>query len=206
MSKIGFIFSKKDLKINHDKFGCGKHNVLFVTGIFGAGKTYVGRQYSKNLGAIHINQDWLGWAESYHCEHSKFFNKMFQNLYPGSKKYFDKNSKNYQKHKAKRCEYRVLWDSMIVGYAKKNPNKLFVLEGSDLYGHSSLKMMMGEPLIIKRTSVLKCMLNMIKRRGPDGSFLKRYLDIQRLHKKLNLTLRNERKRCNEFIKNVLTSA
>ncbi|MCL2629802.1 MAG: hypothetical protein FWD33_03940 [Alphaproteobacteria bacterium] len=202
MGKIGFILSKKDLKLNYDKFGKSE-NVLFVTGIFGAGKTYTGQQYSKNFGAIHISQDWLGWAECYDCKHSRLFKKMFYDLYPTSKKYFDKNSKNYQKYKTNRIKFRPLWDDMIVRYAKKNPNKLFVLEGSDLYSHSNMEMMAGKPLIIKRTSLLKCMANMIKRKGPEGSFFKRYSDIQKLHKKLGLTLREERKRCNYFIKKMV---
>jgi len=203
MKSIGFIFSKKDLKLNYDKFGKGE-NVLFVTGIFGSGKTYTGRQYAKTSGAIHVTQDWLGWAECYNCEYSRFFNKMFYDAYPESKKYFDKDSKNHQKYKAERRKYRILWDDMIVKHANKNPDKLFVLEGSDLYSHSKIEMMIGKPIIIKRTSLLKCMIRMVKRRGPDGSFLKRYIDIQRLHKKLNLTLRDERKKCNDFIKEYLT--
>jgi len=200
MKKSPMLFSRKEIKLNFEKYGHDE-NVLFITGIFGAGKTYLGKHFAETLGAIHINQDWLGWSECYDCETSKFFLAMFRALYPESIKCYDKQSPHYDNLRIERRKYRPLFDKMIVDYAKENTDKLFVLEGSDLYYHSDISIMIGKPLIIKRTSVFHAMCRMIKRRGKgEGNWWTRFWNIQRLHKRLGLSLRTERKRLNKFIK------
>ncbi len=62
--KIGLIFSKKDYLYNINNYG-KNYNLLFITGLVGAGKSTISKKISKKTNAIILSQDWLAWSEVY---------------------------------------------------------------------------------------------------------------------------------------------
>lgn len=59
MNKISFIFNRKILKYNFDRFGLN-NNILYVTGLSGSGKTTLAKDFSCEYNAILFELDTLG--------------------------------------------------------------------------------------------------------------------------------------------------
>ena len=62
--KIGLLFSKKDYLYNVDNYG-KTYNLLFITGLVGAGKSTISKELSKEKEITILSQDWLTWSEVY---------------------------------------------------------------------------------------------------------------------------------------------
>lgn len=56
--KIGLLFSKKDYLYNVDNYG-KTYNLLFITGLVGAGKSTISKELSKEKEITILSQDWL---------------------------------------------------------------------------------------------------------------------------------------------------
>lgn len=54
--KIGLVFSRKDYVYNIDNYG-KDYNLLFVTGMVGAGKSTISREISSKYNATILSQD-----------------------------------------------------------------------------------------------------------------------------------------------------
>ncbi len=152
-----------DLTFNLDKFGT-TDNVIFITGLYGAGKTYTAERLAQQHHALHLRQDWLCWSEQYDSPESKFFVKLFQELHPETRAYFAKQQWRTHVDHATMQKYRQAYDQMILDHIAANPQQLFIYEGSELFARmNNLHFLQGRPLIIKRTSVHQSFLNLKQR-------------------------------------------
>lgn len=66
-------------------------------------------------------------------------------------------------NKEERQKIRKDYNNFLIHYSLNNPNKLFIIEGIDIYKVLSFKDLIGRGFIIKGSSVLRCFLRRYKR-------------------------------------------
>lgn len=166
--KVGKWLTKPDLTFNLEQFG-KTDNVLFITGLYGAGKSFTAENLAHQYQATHLRQDWLTWSHEYNSPESRFFVQLFQQKFPETRAYFANKAWGQVSHAAMQ-QYRHNYDLMMLEYAQTHPEQLFIYEGSEIFKSlASLDFLPGRPLIIKRTSVRKSFLNLKRRdRGKIG--------------------------------------
>ncbi len=163
--KIGKFFTRKDIVFNLSDFP-KKSNVLFVTGLFGSGKSTMGKDLSESLGAVHLQQDWLTWSNVYNDPVCDYFIDEFKNKNPETIELFENqwwHGYEYITREQKR-EYRRRFDRMMFETAEACKEKIFVFEGASLYSYQyTAELMRYKPLVIKRTSMVTSLKRMCKR-------------------------------------------
>ena len=176
--KLNILFSKDDIIYNAEPFIEKKINVMFVTGMSGAGKTTVSAKWAKLTGATLISLDdfdnWGKWNyynntdkyEWYPHALNTYFSKKFKSR-EEYEEYIGIKSKDYKKY------YKALTEmcNWFVNHSSKNNR--FIIEGvqvpivflldSTLYKRSAI--------LLKNTSVLTSFLRRIKR--DKAAFIKR---------------------------------
>lgn len=162
--KIGILFSKKDFKYNLDNYG-KNYNLLFVTGMVGAGKSTISKEIASKKGAIILSQDWLSWSEVY--KDDKLANEILKEFYkkcPVAKEAAEKNwwHKNMMT-KLERDSIRKQYNKFLIEYTSKKVDKLYIIEGIDIYRVISPHELINRGIIIKGTSALKCFFRRYKR-------------------------------------------
>lgn len=162
--KVNLIFSKKDFIYNLDNYG-KTYNLLFVTGMVGAGKSTISREIAKNRNAIILSQDWLGWSEVY--KDDEFANEVLYEFYKQCPKAEEAAKGNYwhmKKMSLKECnELRNKYNEFLISYSLKNKNNLYIIEGIDVYKVISAEKIKNNGIIVKGTSGLKCFFRRYKR-------------------------------------------
>lgn len=162
--KIGFILSKKDLKYNMENYG-KKGNLLFVTGMVGAGKSTISREISKKYNSKILSQDWLGWSEVY--KDDKFANEILDEFYTICPKAKEAALNNYwhtnQLSKSERSDIRIAYNQFLIDYAKKHPENLYIIEGIDVYKAIPASQIKDKSIIFKRSSAIRCFIRRYKR-------------------------------------------
>lgn len=176
--KLNILFSKEDIVYNAEPFIDKKINVLFVTGLSGAGKTTIAAKWAKLTGATLISLDdfdkWGEWdyynkennTEWYPHALEAYFSKKFKSR-EEYEEYIGIKSKDYKKY------YKALTEmcNWFVNHSSKNNR--FIIEGvqvpivflldSTLYKRSAI--------LLKNTSLLTSFIRRIKR--DKASFIKR---------------------------------
>lgn len=174
--KVKWFVSKSDIEYNLELYR-KETNLLFITGLVGSGKSTTARKLGEKYNAIVVIQDFLAWSDCYDNNECTFFVNLFQEKYPETKEYFTKNEwrKNHLTSKQKE-DYRKKFDKMVVEYAKDNPEKNFIYEGSDLFCKSDVNLMINKPIIIKRTSGITSFIRNFKRGNVNNNTLKSKID------------------------------
>jgi deoxyadenosine/deoxycytidine kinase len=148
------ILPKKDGTYNLDKWKPGPHNILFITGFSGSGKTTMAEAYEKKYNAIMFEID--GIQFDYDTSNKGLLNKIY------------KQFPNLKKLIADFNNGKGPWPDKMIGEAIKyliricheDKDNLYVIEGiqiacvdesNNLTYINSIK---GEPLIVKGTSAL----------------------------------------------------
>lgn len=156
-----YIFSKKDEFINIDSWKPGKDtNALYITGLSGSGKTSltynIARHYNANvIGLDHVfgHKDLLEIDDIELPPGLKIIKKFYSNpanLFDTTdKSIFIKNLKKFMNY--------------MMDYMSHNPNKLFIIEGIDIYLHPDIFNLKDKPVVIKNTSTLKSFYRAHKR-------------------------------------------
>ena len=163
--KIGTFFTKKDIVFNLEDFP-KESNVIFVTGLFGSGKSTMGKDLSSALGAVHLQQDWLTWSDVYNDPICDYFVEEFKNKNPETSILFENKWWHGYDHitREQKREYRRRFDRLMFETAVKSKDKIFVFEGASLYNHQyTAELMMDKPIVIKRTGMLTSLKRMCKR-------------------------------------------
>lgn len=202
-NSVKWLVSKKDIECDLESYSL-ENNILFITGLVGSGKSTLAKKLGKKYNAIVIIQDFLAWSDCYDCEECTFFVNFFQKIYPETTNYFKNNEwrKNNLSNEQK-DDYRKKFDKMIINYAEENKDKNFIYEGSDLFCKSNIDLMIGRPLIIKRTSALTSFIRSFKRGNKDNNTFKQKIDyIKRMKWEFNRFYIQDLPRLNNFIINI----
>lgn len=159
-----------DISYNLNKWNHAKHNVLFVTGLSGSGKSTITDNLHNETKCEVVHLD--DFRNNQNTSTINFIEK-FKNEYPETEEYFeDKWSDNKLFEK-----YFIIYLDFVLEYIKKNRNKLYVVEGIQIYCVPYRKeWFSNKPLIIKGTDVNECFKRQIER----GS--KKLNNIKRLEK------------------------
>lgn len=195
--------SKNDIEYSIEKYS-NSDNILFITGLVGSGKSTLARELGKKYNATVVIQDFLAWSDFNDSEECKFFVALFQQLYPETKTYFENNEwrKNNLTPEEKN-KYRRKFDKMVIDYANKNNNKLFIYEGSDLFCKSDINIIKNHPIIIKRTSAIKSYIRNYKRSNHNNNTIKKKLEyIKRMKYEFKRFYIQDLPKLNRFIKNL----
>lgn len=172
--KIGLIFSKKDYIYNIENYG-KSYNLLFVTGMVGAGKTTLSKKIANEKNAIILSQDWLTWSEVY--KENKLAMKILNEFYKKCPKAKEAAKNNLWHRKLlsikEQKKIRTEYNKFLIDYTKKNSKQLFIIEGIDIYRIIDLKEIIKRGIVIKGTSAISC-------------FIRRYRRDKTIDKEINL--------------------
>lgn len=163
-NKIGVLWSKKDYSYNVENYG-KTYNLLFITGMVGAGKSTIARKMATEKKVTILSQDWLGWSEVYtNDELAMSILKEFYKTCPKAQiaaenNYWHRNILNPEERNEIRREYNCF----LIDYALKRPNELFIIEGIDVYKVIKLNEIMDRGIIIKGSSAIRCFFRRYKR-------------------------------------------
>ena len=159
-----------DVSYNLNKWNHAKHNILFVTGLSGSGKSTISDNLHKETKCEVVHLD--DFRNNQNTSTINFIEK-FEKEYPETKEYFeDRWSDNRLFEK-----YFILYLNFVLNYIKKDKTKLYVVEGIQIYCVPYRKeWFSNKPLIIKGTDVEEC----YKRQIARGS--KKLNDKKRLEK------------------------
>lgn len=171
---LGILISKDDIVFNADPFIDKKINVMFVTGMSGAGKTTISTQWSKLTGATLISLDdfdsWGRWEYYDKANASEWYphalDQYFKKRFKSRKEYEDyigitsKDYKKYYKAMTEMCRWFVDHSSKTNRFIIEGVQvpMVFLLDSS-LYKRSAI--------LLKNTSVLTSFLRRIKRDKKD---------------------------------------
>ena len=164
--KLNILFSKDDIFYNKEAFIDKKVNVVFVTGMSGAGKTTLSNQLAKQNNASLISLDdfdkWDKWSTYDKEQYPYTIEQYLINKFKSKKEYEDYigiSDKDYKKY------YRAITEMCNWFVDHSNKNMRYIIEGiqipiiflldSSLYSRSSI--------ILKNTSLLTSFLRRIKR-------------------------------------------
>lgn len=155
--------STDDLVINLDKWKKGTNtNILFITGLSGSGKSTLGRQMAEKYGATLIECDWLDPEVSEYFENS--------DIDPVLKDKIRKIVKSGMRPELKWSLGHYLEDAVlkVIKICRADKNRLYVLEGIQMYENLSADWLKTQPLIIKGTSMVTSMRRRSIRESEDG--------------------------------------
>ena len=206
-----YLISKDDIYLNFDLWKKNTpHNILWVTGISGSGKSTISKDLAKKYNAEYIeldmftnllvkgNDTWLAGIDSgKYTPHDLI------------RKYYELNSNlpvigSWDVDDIMSNEH----DKLLVWLVDKikNTNKLYIIDGAQLFMNTSetcVKLIKDEPLIIKGTSALVSHIRRVKRDLSNKSDIKGYLHT--LKKDIPLLFKyyfSNEKLLQDFIKNV----
>ena len=162
--KIGLLFSKKDYLYNVDNYG-KTYNLLFITGLVGAGKSTISKELSKEKEITILSQDWLAWSEVYADD--KIAMNILSEFYKICPRAQEAAINNLW-HKdllteIEKNKIRTEYNDFLIEYTLKNPDKLYIIEGIDIYKVINLDEIIKCGIIAKGTSVIKCFARRYKR-------------------------------------------
>lgn len=172
--KEGYIFNKKDSIYDFEKWKPGSHNVLYITGLSGGGKSTLARELTKKYNAIYIELDELELAdEPEKLNSSRADDQLID-------EYIKDNPPAKNLHGIARDRY--LWNlfKFIRKKMKENSENLYIVEGIQItqyIGEFEDRSILKEPLIIKNTSAIISALRKINRDG-DNLLDFSHLDIK----------------------------
>lgn len=162
--KIGLIFSKKDYLYNIEKYG-KDYNLLFITGMVGAGKSTISKEISSKYNATILSQDWLAWSEVYKDDKlaMKILDDFYQ-IYPEAEiaakdNLWHKDMLSDEQRKRIRNEY----NNFLINYSLKDRENLYIIEGIDVYKAINFKDIKDRGLVVKGSSVIKSFIRRYKR-------------------------------------------
>lgn len=166
MNKISFIFNRKILKYNVDRFGLN-NNILYVTGLSGSGKTTLAKDFSCEYNAILFELDTLGGFYSEYKDCNSMIRELTKDFLNFNKELDLIIRKNkFVKLKIKNFNEYSKWINKYIKYLEEytyNTNGLFVFEGTQLFKCLDPKYFISKPLVIVRTSALISMFRRIRR-------------------------------------------
>ena len=155
-----------DIYHNIDLWESGKSNLLWVTGLSGSGKSTIATDVVNTYGAEHVELDNLQRAKMDNWDHtgSKLMDDYIEskgglkNIFTYVNDLEEVEWKDIVKNEADCPKQFNDFFLYIIDYAKKNPNRRFVVEGVQLAmcaKDSTIKIVSNYPVIIKMNGPLK---------------------------------------------------
>lgn len=132
-----------------DNFKSNKSNIIFITGIYGSGKSTLGEELAKKYNATFIPLDDITF-NNYHIINKIDWNQLNDN----DKLYYDFIF-NYLKY--------------IINYTKQHPKQKFIIEGIQLSFPNVFDLIKNQSIIIKNTSFIDSSIRSFKR---DYNYIK----------------------------------
>ncbi len=182
---ISFAFSKPPYMIKYNQWGKEK-NILLLTGLAGAGKTYIAKRHF-NRKVIVISLDILKFYEQ-----SKGFSKdlldEFLNVFPeikSSVKSHWAEIDNTHEQDKKYTEYTRIFFDFVCEKCNTDKASLYIIEGIQMFARIPWIKSLDYPCIILRTSVLKsffrAMLRYLKKERKKKSFIQILIECKIHH-------------------------
>ena len=157
-----YVFSNNDLILNIDKWSKDKSNILYITGLSGSGKTTLAEKYEKEYKAELFGID--GLEHDYDSSNSNLLEKV-KSKYPDYKVQVENKFKGLSGNEMVNILRKALL--YVISEMGKTKDKLYILEGLQIFSLLDPNTLKSKPMIIKGTSMLKSMEGRFKRNG-DG--------------------------------------
>lgn len=159
--KIRRFKSKNDLEFNLKDFPNTK-NILLITGLSGSGKSYLANQLKEKYNATSFQPEWL--KHSKHItEECKYILDTFIEKYPHIKPYVENKWNNTKSEDENELFKEYINKFFLHFLEKKDPTKIYIVEGLQLFTLMDYEIIKDYPIIIKRTSSIRSLKNRIKR-------------------------------------------
>lgn len=172
-----YIFNKKLLTINEDKWGKGAHNILFITGLSGSGKSTLSAEFEQAGKAEMFDID--GIEQGYdttektkilteYSEQNKDFAE-FYNLVANPNKYSNKSVDKFRKEVFTKYHTKYEgWLRDIIKLLHKHSDTLYTVNGVQLFEVMNPEDFKGEPVAVVGTSVMNSILRRMRRNSIDA--------------------------------------
>lgn len=158
-----YMYKNYNICININKWN--KNKILLITGLSGSGKTYLSNYLSNKHKAIHINLDDFEF-------HEKLFNKYL--LTSGEhliKNYFIKNNIKFNKTINDDNFFKLFeqFINYLYNYINSH-NKLFIIEGIQIYGnHFNKNIINNSSIILINKPIIKVINDRLKRNNETNN-------------------------------------
>ena len=161
MAMEGFFLSTDHEVINFDKWGKGPHNILFLTGMSGGGKTTITEKLAEEYKVEMFEIDGI----DYHYDASE--SKIIDQIEKEMPEYAEivrtqRIDSGHAYHIDNDLYVRIF--NKAIEIMHRNYNKLYIVEGIQIYALAS-EGLLEEPLIIMGTSTVTSFLRRLKRDG-----------------------------------------
>ena len=184
-----------------------KSNILLVTGLSGSGKSYLSRQLAEKYNAVIFQPEWLKHTKHITDECRHILDSFFE-LHPDIVT-LAKNKWNNAKSEDDNELFKKYINLFFLHFLRvKNPNKLYIVEGLQLFTLIEYNNIKDYPIIIKGTSSFKSLRNRLKRDYQKRKNEKLCVKIKfffRVLKESKLYQFKHRKKLNKFINNYTTN-
>lgn len=154
-----YIFDKKDLYINFDKFESGNSNILLITGLSGSGKSTLAKSLATKYKAEYIELDKFGYNYNYKNDKLPEVIQLYlkNNSHLRNKENIDRMYKEEFK-----TEF-IKFFSYLMSYCNKNKDKKFIIEGVQITNFLDSSKIKGKPMILIGKSMLTSYIQSLKR-------------------------------------------
>ncbi len=192
--------SISDIKNNIDEFP-HKKKILIVTGLSGSGKSYLSKKIAEKYGAEIFQPEWL-----IHSKHASPTGKEFLNgfldIHPEIKDLVQNKWNNCKVEDENQLLKKYINLFFRYFLENKSSEKLYIVEGLQIFTLIDFDLFCSFPIIIKGTSSLKSLQNRLKRDMTNHKFESRRKKISyffKILKQSRLYQFKHRKKINRFI-------
>ena len=202
MAKVRLIKNVDDITFNLDKFKKDS-NILIVTGLSGSGKSYLSKSLAKEHNASIFQPEWLKHTKHITPEFKPMLESFFDihpNIVDLAKAKWN-NAKSEDKNELFKKYINLFFEHFLSNIDK---DKLYIVEGLQIFSLIDFKLIKNYPIIIKGTSSTKSLKNRYKRDLANKNITKRtakFKFLMRILKESRLYQFKHRKVLNKFIKN-----
>ena len=164
-ARESYIFNEQDYEQNFDKWGPGEYNTLFITGHSGSGKSTLAETLKKEKHAVVFELD--GLDHNFDTTNKGLLKKV-KELNPTYKYMVEHNWPKEDTIIAKEKNH-VLSSAVrdLIKICREDKNRLYIIEGIQIFLWLNPWYFKDKPLIIKGTSMIQSYLRAAKR---DGGF------------------------------------
>lgn len=172
-----YVFNKKLLTINEDKWGKGAHNILFITGLSGSGKSTLSSEFEQagkaemfDIDGIEQGHDTTEKTKilTEYSEQNKDFAEFF-NIVSNPTKYSEEFVKKFRREAFTKYPGRYEgWLRDIIKLLHKHSDTLYTVNGVQLFEIMNPEDFKGEPVAVVGTSVVNSILRRMRRNSIDA--------------------------------------
>lgn len=196
-NKVSFLISRPNICFNKSKWRNSGNQVLLITGLVGAGKTTICREFRRKYNAKCISFDALKFYDEANEESKKeidTFTKIYPEIIPLIKNHWSEtdNTNTNDKLYVKYCN--IFFDYIVEKY--NNSNNPIVFEGIQIFVRIPIEKCKSMPCYILRTSAIKCFKRFVYR---DFIRMKKNNDFSNLIKLSRTYFIKQLKMINKFI-------